>query len=101
MYGIVTLGPWSSNGTLSNLRRHKVSFHDAATVFGDPLSSTAPDPYRAFREQRYITIGMSQRRRLLIVSHSDSGERVRIISARTLNRRERKTYEEIFEWLRR
>ena len=61
---------------------------------GDPLSTTFPDPDRAHEEHRQITIGMSERGRILVVAHVDQGETVRIISARRATRRERRFYEE-------
>ena len=77
-----------------NLRKHGVSFAEAGTVFGDDLAITVPDPDHSKDEERYITVGWSNRRRLLIVAHTDRGERIRIISARELTRSERKAFEE-------
>lgn len=85
---------WNPRKAAENLRRHKVSFNEAATVFGDSLSATASDPDHSIEERRYITIGLSNRGRLLMVAHVESHERIRIISARTLTRSERKAYEE-------
>lgn len=64
------------------------------TVFDDPLSVTIPDPDHSLEEQRLLLLGLSNRRRLLVVAHSERGESIRIISARRANRRERRTYEE-------
>lgn len=75
-----------------NIRKHKVTFSEAATVFGDTLSTTVPDPDHSEDEDRYIIIGQSQRARLLMVSHTERGERIRIIRARPLTPRE--AYEE-------
>jgi uncharacterized DUF497 family protein len=85
---------WDPNKAESNVRRHGVSFHEAATVFGDPLSTTVPDPDHSIEEERYIIIGTSHRGRLLMVAHVEQGNRIRIISARELTRRERRQYEE-------
>ena len=63
-------------------------------MFGDPLSVTFPDPDHSIDEDRYITIGTSDRGRVLVVSHTDREDRNRIISARKATPRERKTYEE-------
>ena len=79
-----------------NLRRHNVSFGEAATVFSDPSSTTVPDPDHSHNEDRSITIGLSHRGRLLMVAHTDRGDRLRIISARALTRAERTQYEEGF-----
>ncbi|MDO9347681.1 MAG: BrnT family toxin [Anaerolineales bacterium] len=85
---------WDPRKAEINLRKHGVSFTEAGTVFGDDLAITVPDPDHSKNEDRYITIGWSNRRRLLIIAHTDRGERIRIISARELTRSERKTYEE-------
>lgn len=85
---------WDTSKAQRNLRKHGVSFHEAATVFGDPLAITFHDPDHSFSEKRFITMGMSQAQRLLIVAHADRGETIRIISARKTMRAERKYYEE-------
>ena len=85
---------WDPNKAASNLRRHKVSFEEAATVFQDRLSVTVADPDHSAEEDRWIIVGLSHRFRLLIVSHTERGNHIRIISARELTPRERKEYEE-------
>jgi hypothetical protein len=89
---------WTSNGTrtsqLKNSRKHGVTFREAATVFGDPLAITFNDPDHSIEEDRYLTFGVSRFGRLLVVSHGDCGDMVRIISARQVTRRERRIYEE-------
>jgi uncharacterized DUF497 family protein len=85
---------WDSRKAELNLRKHGVSFNEAGTVFGDELAITIPDPDHSKDEDRFITVGWSHRRRLLIVSHTDRGNKIRIISARELTRSERKAYEE-------
>jgi uncharacterized protein len=85
---------WDEQKAASNLYRHKVSFEEAATVFGNPLSDTFDDPDHSVAEQRFLIIGHSEKGRLLLVSHTDDGETVRIISARELTRTERKLYEQ-------
>ena len=85
---------WDPRKAEINLRKHGVSFTEAGTVFGDELAITVPDPDHSNDEDRYITIGWSDRRRLLMVSHTDRGDRIRIISARELTKAERKEYEE-------
>ena len=77
-----------------NRRKHRVSFEEAATVFGDPLSLTYPDPDHSASEQRFVTVGTSIKNRILIVAHTDRKDSVRIISVRKATRRERKYYEE-------
>ena len=72
----------------------KVPFEEAATVYGDALALTYPDPDHSISEQRFITIGISSAKRVLIVAHAERGESIRIISARKATRSERKQYEE-------
>jgi uncharacterized DUF497 family protein len=85
---------WDPRKAEINLRKHDVSFAEAGTVFGDDLAITVSDPDHSNDEDRYITIGWSGHRRLLMVSHTDRGDRIRIISARELTKSERKEYEE-------
>ncbi len=85
---------WHPSKAAENLRKHRVSFHEAATVFGDFLGTTAADPDHSVDEHRYITVGLSNRGRLLMVAHAERGDRIRIISARTLTQSERSAYEE-------
>ena len=77
-----------------SLEKHGVSFHEAATVFADPLSWTFPDADHSIREQRYLTIGVSSAGRTVLVSHTDRGKRTRLISACLATRKERRDYEE-------
>jgi len=84
---------WDPVKAAANLRKHKVSFAEAATVFSDTLSATAPDPDHSADEDRYITIGLSHRLRLLMVAHTERGDRIRIISARELTHAERESHE--------
>ena len=84
---------WNPAKAAANLKKHGVSFGEAATVFGDTSSVTAPDPDHSTEEDRYIMVGMSERSRLLMVAYAERGERIRIISARELTRMEREAYE--------
>ncbi len=85
---------WDENKAAANLARHDVSFEEAATVFGDPLSDTYDDPDHSAEERRFVIIGMSEKGKMLIVAHTDNGEVVRLISAREPTRGEREFYEE-------
>jgi uncharacterized protein len=76
-----------------NLRKHGVSFEEASTVFGDPLAATRADPDHSVDENHYLTMGYSNRQRLLVVSHCDEGEELRIVSAREPTSKERRQYE--------
>ncbi len=85
---------WDPDKAIGNLRKHKVSFNEAATVFGDFFGATAADPDHSDDEYRYVTVGLSNRGRLLMVAHAERRGRIRIISARKLTEIERKAYEE-------
>ena len=85
---------WDPDKAARNLAKHRVAFSEAVTVFGDPLAITFFDPGHSDGEDRYLTFGYSTEGRLLVVSHTDRGNRNRIISARVATRRERKIYEE-------
>ena len=84
---------WDQEKERDNILKHGVSFHDGATVFGDSLSWTFPDPDHSIREERFLTIGISYHGKTLVVSHTDRGIKTRIISVRTATPRERRNYE--------
>jgi hypothetical protein len=85
---------WDKEKARQNVRKHRVSFEEAATVFSDPLSLTIDDPFPSWREMRFVTVGRSVHGRLLVVAHTERGGTIRIISARLPTRSERVTYEE-------
>jgi uncharacterized protein len=85
---------WDEKKAAANLDKHGVSFGEAVMVFGDPLSDTFDDPDHSIEERRFLIIGMSGRGRMLIVAHTETGEVVRIISAREPTTGELKSYEE-------
>ena len=85
---------WDPAKAASNLKKHRVSFAEATTVFGDPLSMTFYDPDHSTDEDRYIMIGVSSEQRLLVVAHVERNDEFRIISARPVTRQERQFYEE-------
>lgn len=85
---------WDKKKAGENERKHDVTFQEGATVFGDPLAVTFADPDHSADENRYITFGLSRSNRLLVVSHTDRGDRIRVINARLMTRHERKIYEE-------
>jgi uncharacterized DUF497 family protein len=85
---------WDPKKAETNKRKHRVSFQEGATVFGDPLAITYADPDHSEGEGRYITFGLSAQKRLLVVSHAHRGGRTRIISTRPMTRKERKIYEQ-------
>ena len=85
---------WDPKKATKNLAGHGVSFKEASTVFGDPLASTILDPDHSVEELRLLTMGCSAEGRLVVVSHTGSGEDIRIISARPGTRGEKKRYEQ-------
>ena len=85
---------WDDSKAESNLRAHGVSFREATTVFGDSMSITISDPDHSAAEMRFIDIGVSHLERLLVVSYTERGNRIRLISARRATRHERRQYEE-------
>jgi uncharacterized protein len=85
---------WNATKAAANLKKHGVSFEDAATVFLDRLAMTFSDPNHSAEEQREITIGHTKGERLVFVSHCERGSRIRIVGARRATRSERRQYEE-------
>lgn len=84
---------WDPAKATQNLIDHGVSFQEATTVFGDPLAATIPDPDHSIGEERLITMGHTSGGKLLVVSHIEEGDTIRIISARDATSHERKDYE--------
>ena len=85
---------WDPKKAKLNLRKHRVSFEEAATALSDPMAATGADPDHSITEERYVTFGVSERGRLLVVAHTDEEETLRIISARIASKGERELYEE-------
>jgi len=85
---------WDESKAARNVVKHGVAFPEAATVFGDPFAITWHDPDHSADEDRFLTFGYSESGKLLVVSHTDRGDSVRLISARIATRKERKLYEE-------
>ena len=84
---------WDPEKAKRNRKKHRVSFEEAVTVFYDSLAATFDDADHSIGERRFVTIGFSSRGRLLVVSHSERGEAIRIINARPATARERKRHE--------
>lgn len=84
---------WDEGKAKSNLKKHRVSFEEATTVFLDPFSMTIPDPGHSVEEQRYIDIGSSDKGQVLVVVYTERGANIRIISCRKATSSERKLYE--------
>ena len=85
---------WDRRKESANRRKHGVGFAEASTAFGDPLSLTIGDPDSEPGEMRHVLVGLSDRRRLLVVVHTVRGDRIRLISARSATPHERRSYEE-------
>jgi len=85
---------WNPRKATSNVKKHGVSFEEAATALSDPLAATGADPDHSITEDRFVTFGVSKMGRLLVVSHTEKRETIRIISARKATKGERELYEE-------
>lgn len=85
---------WQASKAGANVRKHGVSFEEAAAVFTDPLARILNDPDHSADESREIIVGHSTRQRLLIVSFAERDGTIRIISARAVTKRERHDYEQ-------
>jgi hypothetical protein len=84
---------WDPRKARGNIRKHNVSFEEAATAFKDPMAALGPDPDHSIGEHRYITFAVSEAGRLLVVAHTDASDTIRIISARLASKGERRIYE--------
>jgi uncharacterized DUF497 family protein len=85
---------WDPEKAKSNLKRHGISFEEAATALSDPMAATGADPDHSITEERYVTFGVSEKGRLVVVSHTEKDETIRIISARKASKGEKELYEE-------
>ena len=84
---------WNLQKAKINIQKHGVAFDEASTVFGDTLSITFPDVDHSIQEERYLIVGLSNKNRILVISHVYRNEIIRIISARQATKREQKFYE--------
>jgi len=84
---------WDKKKAKENEKKHGISFEEASTVFGDPLSLTIDDPLHSIGEERFVIIGVSHLNRLLVVVHTERKDKIRIISARPVTTHERRNYE--------
>ncbi len=85
---------WDPQKAAANVKRRRITFDEAASVLEDPLSTTYPDEAHSEEEMRFLSIGASQRGRVLVVAHTERNNTIRIISARRATRREREFYEQ-------
>jgi uncharacterized DUF497 family protein len=84
---------WDKQKAIVNYQKHGVSFPESATVFDDPFAVTRYDPLHSQEEDRFVTIGYSDRYRLLVVIHTERGYNTRIISSRPATNQEKKYYD--------
>jgi uncharacterized DUF497 family protein len=87
---------WDARKAIANVRRHRISFEEARTVFEDEEALLIPDPEHSVREERFVLLGLSRALRVLVVIHCEraGGEVIRIISARKADAQERRLYAE-------
>ena len=85
---------WNEEKARSNVAKHGITFTEAATIFLDSFLMTFPDDLHSDIEERFVSIGRSERHRILLVVHTDRGTALRIISARKATAKERITYEQ-------
>ena len=85
---------WDEEKAQANVIKHGVSFEEAQTVFADPLYVDFYDPDHSFDAHRYLIIGESVETRLLVISYTERGDAIRLISAREVTLAERNAYEE-------
>ena len=88
---------WDQGKNLSNIKKHKISFEEAKTVFFDDNARLIPDPEHSINEERFIILGFSSKLRLLVVVHAyrENENVIRIISARKATKSEIKYYNEV------
>ena len=84
---------WDDAKAASNVEKHDVTFEEASTVFKDSLSLTISDPLHSADEPRFVTVGESAERAVLVVVHTQRDTKIRVISAREATRKERRDYE--------
>ena len=85
---------WDPDKARDNEQKHGVSFLEASEVFDDDYSSSVPDPDHSADEERYLIFGISKQGRYVVVSYTERGDRIRLISARQMTPRERRAYEQ-------
>ncbi len=85
---------WDEVKAKANFKKHKVSFEEGKTIYNDPFLFTFPDDKHSVTEDRYVNIGLSANRRVLILTHTERQGKIRIISCRKATTHERRFYEE-------
>lgn len=85
---------WDDDKASANLKKHKISFEEAKTVFADPFSITLNDPAHSLDEHRFVDIGVSADGKILVVSYIERRQTIRLIGCRKAIKAERRIYEE-------
>ena len=85
---------WDPQKAKNNLQKHQVDFEEARSIFNDPQFITFLDDEHSQDEERYISIGLSNKPRVLMVAHTESNNKIRIISSRKATENEEKFYQE-------
>ena len=85
---------WDEVKAKGNFKKHKVSFEEGKTIFNDPFLFTFPDNEHSIDEERFINIGLSANGRVLVLTHTERQDKIRIISCRKATAHERRFYEE-------
>ena len=85
---------WDEEKAAANLKKHKITFEEAKTVFADPLAITIDDPKHSIDERRFVDTGASANGKILVVSYTEREQKIRLISCRKATKTERKIYEE-------
>lgn len=85
---------WDAAKARRNAAKHGITFEEAATAFQDPLELTVFDPDHSIVEDRFVSVGMSSRGRLLVVGYTERGGKIRVIFARRATVGEQMDYEE-------
>ena len=89
---------WDENKARANLEKHRVSFDEARTIFTDPFLITFVDEFHSDKEERFLSIGLSESNRVLLAVHTEREEKdeaiiIRMISCRKATTAERNRYE--------
>jgi uncharacterized protein len=86
---------WDSGNKYKSLFKHKVTIKEAESVFLNDSVMVTSDKKHSNVEDRYLCLGISQKQKYLYISFTIRGEKIRIISARPMDRQERDSYEKI------
>ncbi len=91
---------WDENKNKENIKKHGISFKEAEDVFNDPFHISIMDKRFDYFEERWITIGSTKNRKVIVIGHlyylkENGDEVIRIITARRAAKKEREQYENI------